>query len=69
MGPTANLDNGGKKGSLSSPATEPQTSKTFYCQFIIQTNKYTKYILIFYISYALLLVSVHLHHLQGVLTL
>jgi len=39
-------------------------------QFIIQTNKYTTYILIiFSISQALLHVSMQLHHLQGVLTL
>ena len=39
-------------------------------QFIIQNGKCTTYILIiFYISQALLNVSMHLHHLQGVLTL
>ena len=39
-------------------------------QFIIQNDKCMTYILIiFYISQALLNVSMHLHHLQGVLTL
>jgi hypothetical protein len=32
-----------QKGSLSSPATKPQSSKTLYCQFISQTNKCTTY--------------------------